>query len=147
MKVVIQRCSKASCIVDGITIGEIDQGFVIFVGFTHTDEESDLEWMAKKIVKLRIFEDENQKMNKSIIDVSGSILSISQFTLFANPYSGNRPSFTDAASPDAALNFYNLFNNLLREQNIQVETGSFGDSMKISLINDGPVTIMLDSKR
>ena len=137
MRVVIQRAKNAKCTVDGQITGQIDYGYCIFVGF---------DKMIHKILFLRIFEDENGKMNKSIQDVEGSILSISQFTLYADCKKGNRPSFTNAGKPDLATTLYDQFNQKLQEQGMDVETGIFGADMKIELLNDGPVTIVLDSK-
>ena len=145
MKVIVQRVESASCIVDDNVVGSISHGFMLLVGFTHTDNEAKCAQMAKKIVNLRIFEDEAGKMNKSILDVDGNILSISQFTLYANPYSGNRPSFVDAMKPDAASNLYNKFNVMLEEAlNKKVETGIFGADMKLTPVCTGPVTIELE---
>lgn len=147
MKVVVQRCKNATCTVDGKITGKCDNGFMILVGFTHTDGKSELEKLAKKVAGLRIFEDENGKMNKSLADVSGSILSISQFTLYASCKGGNRPAFVDAMPGDKARPLYDEFNDILRNTyNLHVETGIFGADMKISFINDGPITIILDSE-
>ena len=145
MKVVVQRVLNASVKVDNKTVGKIDNGFMILVGFTHSDEISDIEYMVKKISNLRIFDDENGVMNKSILDVNGSILSISQFTLYADTKKGNRPSYINAMSGEKATLLYDKFNELLKEK-VNVETGIFGSEMKVSLINDGPITIILDSK-
>lgn len=145
MRLVIQRVKHASCTVDGHLTGAIENGFCIFVGFSNDDNEAIIEKMIHKVLNLRIFEDENGKMNLSIQKVHGSILSISQFTLYANCKKGNRPSFIDAAKPDIANPLYDRWNTLLQEQ-IHVETGIFGADMKIDLLNDGPITIILDSK-
>lgn len=145
MKVVIQRVSQASCTVDGQITGKIDKGYMLLVGFCQEDDEKIAERMAQKIVKCRIFEDEQGKMNRSILDVNGSILSISQFTLYANAKKGNRPSFIEAARPETAKPLYEYFNAQLA-QYVPVETGIFGADMKIALINEGPVTILFDSK-
>lgn len=145
MKVVIQRVSQASCTVDGQITGKIDKGYMLLVGFCQEDDEKIVERMAQKIVKCRIFEDEQGKMNRSILDVNGSILSISQFTLYANAKKGNRPSFIEAARPETAKPLYEYFNAQLARY-VPVETGIFGADMKIALINDGPVTILFDSK-
>lgn len=147
MRVIIQKVKKGSVSVEGKTIGNIDKGFVLLVGFTHEDEIEDLQYCAKKIVNMRIFEDVNDKMNLSIKDVDGDILSISQFTLFGDTKKGNRPSFIEAARPEKALELYQQFNELLRSNNLKVETGQFGAMMDVSLINEGPVTIILDSKQ
>lgn len=145
MRLVIQRVQHASCTVDEKVIGTIGHGFCIFIGFSNDDNEDILKKMIHKVLNLRIFEDENGKMNLSIQQVQGSILSISQFTLYANCKKGNRPSFVVAAKPDIARPLYDRWNALLKEQ-IHVETGIFGADMKIDLLNDGPVTIILDSK-
>lgn len=145
MKVVIQRALDASCTVDGKISGEAKLGLMLLVGFGLNDNEDVLDKVCKKIVNLRIFEDENGKMNKSILDVNGSILSISQFTLYASIKHGNRPSFTDALNPVDAKNLYLKFNEKLRILGLHVEEGIFGADMKISFINDGPVTILVDS--
>lgn len=144
MKVIIQRCLNASCTVDNNITGKIDKGYMILVGFTHTDNIDNINKMVKKIINLRIFEDENGKMNLNILQVNGSILSISQFTLYANTNEGNRPSFSNAMAPDNAKKLYHLFNNALRSEGLQVEEGIFGADMKIDFINDGPVTIVLE---
>ncbi len=145
MKVIVQRVESASCIVDDKIVGTIGHGFMLLVGFTHTDNEAKCAQMAKKIVNLRIFEDEVGKMNKSILDVDGNILSISQFTLYANPYSGNRPSFVDAMKPDMASELYNKFNAMLEQTlNKKVATGIFGADMKLTPVCIGPVTIELE---
>lgn len=146
MRVVIQRAKHASCTIDGHVTGKIEQGYCIFVGFNNEDTEEIVDKMIHKILFLRIFEDENGKMNQSIQDVKGSILSISQFTLYANCKKGNRPSFTDAGKPEYANSLYEMFNEKLKNQGMHVETGVFGADMKIELLNDGPVTIVLDSK-
>lgn len=144
MKIVVQRAKNASVKVDGNIIGQIDNGYVLFVGFTHDDNEELLNKMADKIINLRIFEDENEKMNYDIKDVNGSILSISQFTLYAK-LDGRRPSFSNAMKYDEAKRLYELFNEKLKERNINVQTGEFGSDMKVELLNDGPVTIIIDS--
>ena len=146
MRVVIQRAKNAKCTVEGQITGQIDHGYCIFVGFNNKDTDEIIDKMIHKILFLRIFEDENGKMNKSIQDVDGSILSISQFTLYADCKKGNRPSFTNAGKPDLATALYDQFNLKLQEQGMHVETGIFGADMKIELLNDGPVTIVLDSK-
>lgn len=145
MKVVIQRAAHASCTVDGVVTGKIDNGLVLLVGFDRTDDESVLPKMIRKIVNMRIFPDEEGKMNRSVLDTGGKILSISQFTLYASCKKGNRPSFIDAAPAEVASMLYDKFNALLAEQ-IDVETGIFQADMKIELLNDGPITIVLDSK-
>ena len=147
MKAVIQRVSEASVKVDGITVGEISRGFLVLLGVMEGDTEKDAEIMASKIAKLRIFEDENEKMNLSLTDVDGSILSVSQFTLCADVKKGNRPSFTPSAKPDEAKRLYEYFNKcLIKEGVMKVATGIFAADMKVSLINDGPVTIIFDTE-
>ncbi len=144
MKVIVQRSKGAKCIIDGNIQGEISHGYMLLVGFKKGDSLDSVLKMVKKISNLRIFEDENQKMNLNIHQVNGEILSISQFTLYANPYDGNRPSFTDALEPNKATELYDIFNDLLRKENLKVETGIFGADMQIDFINDGPVTIILE---
>ena len=146
MRLVVQRVSKADCVVDASVTGKISQGFMVLVGFGLNDDEKTAEKMAVKLSKLRIFEDEDGKINRSIFDVGGKILSISQFTLYADCSKGNRPSFTDAMSGDQARNLYLYFNECLRKLGLEVEEGIFGADMKVSLTNDGPVTILLDSE-
>ncbi len=145
MKVVVQRVKEASCTVDAKITGKIEQGYMLLVGFSHEDNEETAMKVATKISKLRIFEDADEKMNLSIFDVNGSILSISQFTLLADIKKGNRPSFVNAMQPDRAKELYLYFNRCLEELGLHVETGIFGADMKIALINDGPVTILVDS--
>lgn len=145
MRVVIQRVKHASCTVDEKVTGSCQHGYCLFVGFQNEDDSQIIDRMIKKILNLRIFEDENGKMNLSILDVEGSILSISQFTLYANCKKGNRPSFADAGKTDYASSLFDEFNKKLKNQ-IHCETGIFGADMKIELLNDGPVTILLDSK-
>ncbi len=145
MKVVIQRVRKASVSVDSVIKGEISNGLLLLVGVTHEDTIEDINYLVNKVVNMRIFEDYEGKMNKSLKDNDYSILSISQFTLYAKTRKGNRPSFTDAASPDHALDLYNKFNEELNKSGVDVKTGVFGAHMEISLINDGPVTIVIDS--
>ena len=144
MKVLVQRSKNSKVTIDGKVNGEIDHGFVLLVGFTNGDNETIIDKMINKIINLRIFEDENEKMNLSILDTKGSILSISQFTLYANCKEGRRPSFTNALNPADASKLYDLFNDKLRSQ-IHTETGIFGADMKVEIYNDGPVTVMLDS--
>jgi len=143
---VIQRVSKASCTVDGNITGSINIGYMVLVGFGLSDDKSVVEKLATKMSKLRIFEDEEGKINKSIYDVGGKVLSISQFTLYADCSKGNRPSFTNALGGDKAIELYKYFNECLRNLNLEVEEGIFGADMKIELLNDGPVTIILDSE-
>ena len=146
MRVVLQRVSHASVTVDEKVIGKIQRGFLLLVGVTHDDAMEDMEYLVRKIVQMRIFEDEEGKLNRSIQDIGGEILSVSQFTLYAETKKGNRPSFSKAAPGDVALEMFEQFNGLLRETGVPVETGQFGADMKVELLNDGPVTILLDSK-
>ena len=146
MRVVLQRVSHASVTVDEKVIGKIQRGFLLLVGVTHDDAIEDMEYLVRKIVQMRIFEDEEGKLNRSIQDIGGEILSVSQFTLYADTKKGNRPSFSKAAPGDVALEMFEQFNGLLRDTGIPVETGQFGADMKVELLNDGPVTILLDSK-
>lgn len=145
MRVVVQRSKRSSVTIDDKINGKIDHGYVVLVGFTHDDNEEIVDKMVNKIINLRIFEDEAGKINLSILDTKGSILSISQFTLYANTKEGRRPSFSDAMEPLKASELYDYFNSKLREF-IKVETGIFGSDMKVEIYNDGPVTIVLDSK-
>lgn len=144
MKIIVQRCEKAKVTVNNETVGSIDKGLMLLVGFTHTDTEKEIDYMVDKVINLRIFDDESGIMNKSLIDTKGSILSVSQFTLYADSTKGRRPSYTMALSGDKAINLYNLFNQKLKEKNINVETGIFGAEMKVDFINDGPITIILE---
>lgn len=146
MRAVIQRVSQAKVVVDENTVGQINRGFMILLGVHEQDTQADVDYLVGKISKLRVFEDDQQKMNRSIIDVGGEILSISQFTLFADTKKGNRPSFVQAAKPDTAIPLYEAFNEGLRQVGIPVETGIFGADMKCHLVNDGPVTIIIDSQ-
>lgn len=145
MRVVAQRVKYAKVSVDGFCIGSIQQGFLLLVGICMEDEERDVLHMAKKCAELRVFEDENGKMNRSLADVGGDILSISQFTLYADCKRGRRPSFTQAAKGNVAKALYEKFNTALRQHGVTVATGVFGADMKVELLNDGPVTILLDS--
>ena len=144
MKVLVQRVLSSSVEVDNKIVGQINKGFMLLVGFTDSDTDKEIDYMVDKIINLRIFDDENGVMNKSLIDVNGSILSISQFTLYADTRKGRRPSYIKALNGDKAILLYDKFNNKLKEENIKVETGIFGADMKVSLINDGPITIMLE---
>ena len=146
MRLVIQRVSKASVEIEGKVNGKIDEGFMLLVGITNDDNKEVVEKMADKLINLRIFEDENEKLNLSLMDVKGEILSISQFTLYANCKKGRRPSFLDAAKPEISKPLYEYFNKALENAGVHTETGIFGAMMKVSLINDGPTTIILDSK-
>ena len=145
MKVVVQRSKYSSVTVDGKIVGQIDNGLVLLVGITKEDTLEDLEYMAKKVLNLRIFDDNNGVMNKSILDNGGSILSISQFTLCANTKKGNRPSYIDAMEPVLAKKYYLMFNDMLRK-NIFVAEGIFQADMLVNINNDGPITIILESK-
>ncbi|MED4463977.1 D-aminoacyl-tRNA deacylase [Metabacillus fastidiosus] len=146
MKVVVQRAKDASVKVNEEIVGEITQGLVILVGITHEDKEEDADFLADKIANLRIFEDEEGKMNLSLLDVGGEVLSVSQFTLYGDCKKGRRPNFMAAAKPDDALILYEYFNEKLREKGIAVETGKFGAMMDVQLTNVGPVTFIIESK-
>lgn len=146
MRVIVQRSGKSSVKVEGKLINEIEKGLVLLVGFTQSDTIEDIKKMAKKIVNLRIFDDEEGVMNKSVLDIKGEILSISQFTLYANTKKGNRPSYIEALNGKEAIKLYELFNEELNCY-ITTKPGIFGADMKVSITNDGPVTIILDSKK
>ena len=146
MRIVVQRVSDASVKVEGKSAGEIGGGLLVLVGIEDSDEEKDAEWLASKILNLRIFSDEDGKMNRSVLDVNGEILCISQFTLLADYRKGNRPSFIRAARPDKAVPLFEFFKSELSKSSVKVESGIFGADMKVSLLNDGPVTIVMDSK-
>lgn len=147
MKVVVQRCLRAEVRIDGQTVGKIGRGFLLLVGITDGDTTKEADVLAKKVGQMRIFEDAEGKMNLGLKEVNGAILSISQFTLYADCKKGNRPSFIRAARPETAEPLYDYFNAKLRtEYGLQVETGRFGADMKVDFINDGPVTILLDSR-
>lgn len=146
VRVVIQRVSKANVIADGIENGSINKGFLLLVGVEEEDTKEDVDYLTRKIANMRVFEDEAGKMNLSLREVNGEILSISQFTLHANTKKGNRPSFMQAAKPKKADHLYENLNTNLREEGFKVETGIFGADMDVSLTNDGPVTILIDSK-
>ena len=145
MRVLLQRVKQASVEIDGNVNGETGQGLLLLVGFTENDGDKEIEYLARKVLNARIFSDADDKMNLNLQQVSGSILSISQFTLYAQPRKGNRPSFTRAQNPDIASKNYDKFNEKLRGSGVQVETGIFGADMQVSLVNDGPVTIMYDT--
>lgn len=145
MRIVLQRVKEASVTIDGEVHGAINKGYMILVGFNNDDTHEIIDRLVEKVIHLRVFEDENQKMNRSLIDVEGSILSISQFTLYADCHKGNRPSFSYAGKPVIAEPLYMYFNEYLRKIGIHVEEGIFGADMKVDLLNDGPVTIILDS--
>ncbi|MDA9463005.1 D-aminoacyl-tRNA deacylase [Enterococcus mundtii] len=146
MRAVIQRVSQAAVSINEREVGRIDHGLLILLGVHDTDTQTDVDYLIKKIAQMRIFEDEQGKMNLSIEDVKGALLSISQFTLFADTKKGNRPSFIAAARPETAIPLYEAFNEGLRQRGITVETGEFGADMAVSLVNDGPVTIIIDSQ-
>lgn len=147
MRAVIQRVSQASCTVDGIITGAIQSGLLILLGIEESDTTEDLTWLAQKMVNMRIFSDENGLMNRSVLDVKGTILLISQFTLFAQTKKGNRPSFIRAAKPELAVPLYEqMISELEKLSGTKIETGIFGADMKIELLNDGPVTIIMDTK-
>ena len=146
MRVVIQRVSEASVIVNQSIVGAIENGLLILLGITDTDNEEDIDWITSKILNLRIFSDDEGKMNLSIRNTQGQILIISQFTLFASTKKGNRPSFIRSAKPDIAIPIYNKVINTFKEKGYTPQEGIFGADMKVHLINDGPVTIQIDSK-
>lgn len=146
MRVVVQRAKRAKVTVNGEVVGSIDHGLVLLVGVTHSDTVEDAAFIADKIAHLRIFEDESGKMNLSVLDVGGEILSVSQFTLYGDCRKGRRPNFMEAAKPDHALPIYEAMNEALRQKGIRVETGKFGAMMEVELINDGPVTLIVESK-
>ena len=147
MRVVIQRVTSASVVVDNNSVASIGTGLLILVGIEAADSQEDIDWLVSKIIKIRIFEDENQVMNNSIQDISGDIIVVSQFTLHAATKKGNRPSYIKAARPEIAVPLYENFNRKLElELGKKIQTGIFGADMKVSLLNDGPVTILIDSK-
>ena len=146
MRVVIQRVSQASVTADGVESGKITKGFLLLVGVEEEDTSEDVDYLTRKIANLRVFEDDEGKMNLSLREVQGEILSISQFTLHANTKKGNRPSFVQAAKPEKADALYEELNTNLRNEGFKVETGVFGADMDVALVNDGPVTILIDSK-
>lgn len=144
MKIVIQKVKEANVKVDGKVVGKIEKGFMVLVGITHNDTEENADYLAKKLCKLRVFEDENKKMNLGLKEIGGKLLLISQFTLYANTSDGNRPSFIEAARPEQANKLYEYFCNKCEEYGIEVQKGIFGAHMEVSLINDGPVTIIIE---
>ncbi|HEY4532616.1 MAG TPA: D-aminoacyl-tRNA deacylase [Fusobacterium sp.] len=146
MKAVIQRVQYASVTVEGHTIGKIQKGFLVLLGITHTDTEEDARWLANKIRDLRVFEDENGKMNLSLEEVRGEVLVVSQFTLYGNCRKGRRPAFIEAAKPEIAIPLYEMFLKTFASFGIKTETGEFGADMKVELLNDGPVTLIIESK-
>ena len=145
MRIVVQRCNEASVAVDDKIVGKIDKGLMLLVGFTKGDTLEEITYMADKVINLRIFDDENGVMNKSLLDINGSILSVSQFTLYGDAKKGRRPSYVRALGGEEAIKLYQLFNEELRK-NVSVEEGIFGADMKVSLVNDGPVTILLEKE-
>ncbi|MBR2587802.1 MAG: D-tyrosyl-tRNA(Tyr) deacylase [Bacilli bacterium] len=145
MKVIVQRSLESSVSVNNKIVGKINKGLVLLVAFTQSDEEKDIDYIVKKIINLRIFEDENNIMNKSLLDVKGDILSISQFTLYADTKKGNRPSYMKALNGKEAIKLYDLFNEKLKKH-ANVKTGIFGEDMLVNIKNDGPVTIILESR-
>ncbi len=146
MKIVVQRVSQASVKVSREIVGEISKGLLLLVGIEENDEKEDAEWLSKKILDLRIFSDEEGKMNRSVKDINGEILCVSQFTLIADYKKGNRPSFIKAAKPEKAIPLFEYFKGLIKSSGLKTENGIFGADMKVSLLNDGPVTIVMDSK-
>ncbi|OUS11766.1 D-tyrosyl-tRNA(Tyr) deacylase [Nonlabens dokdonensis] len=147
MRAVIQRVSEASVTIDNKQHATIEQGLLILLGITHEDTQEDIDWLVGKIIGMRIFSDQEDKMNLSIQDIDGELLVISQFTLFANTKKGNRPSYIDAARPEVAVPLYEAFlSRLSRKRNKEIKSGVFGADMKVALVNDGPVTIVMDSK-
>lgn len=146
MRVVVQRVKHASVTINGTVNGKINNGFLVLLGVQSTDNEQDVDYLVKKVTNLRIFSDENDKMNLSLKDVNGELLIVSQFTLYANFKEGNRPSFVEAAKPDIAIPLYEYFVSECKKIIPVVETGIFGADMKVDLLNDGPVTIIMDSK-
>ena len=144
MKLVIQRVKKAEVKVDGQTVGKIDKGFLVLIGIKVGDTKEQADYLVKKLCNLRVFSDENGKMNKSLNDVKGKLLIVSQFTLYANCSDGNRPSFIEAARPEEAISLYEYFCNECMKKNIEVQKGIFGADMKVELLNDGPVTIVME---
>ena len=144
MRALVQRVSRAEVRTDGSVIGRIDRGLVVLVGFTHGDDERQVTWMAEKLVGLRIFADDEDKLNRSVLDIGGSVLVVSQFTLYGDAVKGRRPSFVDAARPEIATPLYDRFVAALRERGVPTETGKFGAVMEVELVNDGPVTLWID---
>lgn len=145
MRIIVQRCDKAEVRVKGKTVGKINYGMMLLVSFTYGDTEKEIDYLVNKVLNLRIFDDENGVMNKSILDINGEILSISQFTLYANTSKGNRPSYIDALKGEDAIKLYDMFNEKIKSK-IHTETGVFGAEMKVDFINDGPITILLEKE-
>ena len=144
MRVVLQRVSNASVRIDGRVVGSVGAGFCLLVGFTHTDSQAQVDWMADKVAGLRLFPDAEGKMNVGLAEVGGAVLVVSQFTLYGDSEKGRRPSFIDAARPEVAIPLYDAFIAALRSRGLEVETGRFGAMMEVELINDGPVTLILE---
>lgn len=144
MRVLLQRVSRAEVRVGDAVSGSIGRGFVLLVGFTHSDSVAQIEWMVEKVTGLRVFPDADDKMNRSLVDVEGAILVVSQFTLYGDAAKGRRPSFVDAARPEQAIPLYERFVAALRQRGVKTETGEFGASMEVELVNDGPVTLWLE---
>ena len=147
MRAVVQRVSRSSVTVDENTVGKIGKGLMVLLGVEHDDGIDDVKWLVDKITNLRIFEDEDGKMNKSLLDIDGDLLAVSQFTLMGDCRKGRRPSFSNAARPDQANTLYEDFVSLASEKGIKVETGQFQAHMMVDIMNDGPVTLLVDSKR
>lgn len=147
MRVILQRVTSASVVIDDACVGQVGLGYLALVGFTHDDTEADIDYMVEKVKYLRVFSDDEGNMNRSLCDVHGSILSVSQFTLYADARKGRRPSFIQAMKPEQATQMYDLWNEKLRQAGIEVQTGIFGADMKVTLTNDGPVTICLESRK
>lgn len=145
MRIIVQRCDRAEVRVEGNVVGKINYGMMLLVSFTYGDTEKEIDYLVNKVLNLRIFDDENGVMNKSILDINGEILSISQFTLYANTSKGNRPSYIDALKGEDAIKLYDMFNEKLKSK-IHTETGVFGAEMKVDFINDGPITILLEKE-
>ncbi|MBP6576270.1 MAG: D-tyrosyl-tRNA(Tyr) deacylase [Chryseobacterium sp.] len=146
MKIVLQRVSEANVKVDNQIVGAIEKGLMLLIGVDETDESSDADWLVKKIIDVRVFSDDDGKMNHSVKDIDGEILCISQFTLISDYKKGNRPSYIKAAKPDKAIPLFEYFKDELKKSGLKIESGIFGADMKVSLINDGPVTLVFDSK-
>lgn len=146
MKILVQRSKKSSVSVNNKIVGEIPFGLVLLVSFTNGDSEKEIDYLVDKVINLRIFDDENGVMNKSLLDVGGSILSISQFTLYADTKKGRRPSYINALKGEESSKLYDLFNKKIKEKNINIATGIFGADMQVSILNDGPATFMLESR-
>ena len=148
MRVLLQRAASGSVTIDGVCVGKIGRGLVLLIGVTHSDTSEDVEYLVNKCVNLRIFEDENGKMNLSLLDIGGEVLAVSQFTLYGDCVKGRRPGFDAAAEPVLAEKLYNLFVEKMKQTGVgKVDTGKFGADMKVSILNDGPVTFMLESRR